>query len=96
MMVGTPLAYWRTHDPLWLVVWLIVDKAQLPRKREPFPSSGKVWGGWCFRGLARHLPIWLLPHQSLAWVPLPRPPCYGCAEAQWFAIYEPVQSKVVV
>ena len=31
MMVGTPLAYWRTHDPLWLVVWLIVDKAQLPR-----------------------------------------------------------------
>ena len=50
MMVGTPLAYWRTHDPLWLVVWLIVDKAQLPRKREPFPSSGKVWGGWCFRG----------------------------------------------
>lgn len=72
---------------------------------QTFPESGNLspvrgrFGGWCLRGQNRISPT---PAYRVVASPVIRvgpstpAPGYGCAEAQWFAIYGPAQSKVVV
>ena len=72
---------------------------------QTFPESGNLspvrgrLGGWCLRGQNRISPT---PAYRVVASPVIRmgpstpAPGYGYAEAQWFAIYGPAQSKVVV